>query len=182
MSAEQIPTLTEADYLAGEQHSEVRHEFVGGRVWAMAGGTERHDIAGSLLNDLLRPAVRASGCRIFTGNRQLRVASGDIYYPDLFTVCGRAADVHHEADANLVVEILSPSTATIDRREKLTAYATLPSFDRYLLVDPIYPSMELYRKGRWERIGPGGQVSLGHGVTIIDIDEFYAALDAEATT
>lgn len=177
--SEAIATYTEAQYLALEEASVVRHEFVGGRLYQMSGGTERHELAVGALVRYLHPGARAAGCRAFA-NRQLRVPSGDHYYPDVMVACGKAANVLYEERPTLIIEVLSPTTANEDRKGKLRAYATCQSLDRYVLVDPVFRRFEVYRAGRWASFGPGDVVETGYGV--ISVDDFYNDLDAEATT
>lgn len=112
---EGIATYTEAEYLAIEERSEVRHEFVGGRLYQMSGGTERHELAVAALARRLYPGARAAGCRTFA-NRQLRVPSGDHFYPDVMVACGKASNLLYEERPTLIVEMLSPSTAAEDRK------------------------------------------------------------------
>lgn len=80
----------------------------------------------------------------------------------------------------MLVEVLSPSTAAEDRKGKLRAYSTIATLDRSVLVDPIFRRFEVYRRGHWRSYGPGDAVETGYGV--IDLDEFYDDLEAEATT
>jgi len=100
--SEAIATYTEAEYLAIEERSEVRHEYVGGRLYQMAGGTERHELAIGALARRLHPAGRAAGCRTFA-NRQLRVPSGDHYYPNVMVACGKASNTICEENPTLLV-------------------------------------------------------------------------------
>lgn len=81
MSAETLQTLTFAEFLAREQRGDVRHEFVHGRVYAMSGGTERHDLLAGLVYEALVPSARARGCRAFLSNRLVKL-EGAGYYPD----------------------------------------------------------------------------------------------------
>jgi Uma2 family endonuclease len=177
--SEAIGTYSEAEYLALEQRSEVRHEYVGGRLYQMSGGTERHELAVAALVRRLYPGARAAGCRTFA-NRQLRVPSGDHFYPDVMVACGKAANQLYEERPNLIVEVLSPTTAAEDRKGKLRAYATCETLDRYLIVDPVFRRFECYSQGTWQSFGPGDVVETGYGP--IPIEEFYDDLDAEATT
>src|SRR3954451_19595984 len=177
--SEAIATYSEAEYLALEQRSEVRHEYVGGRLYQMSGGTERHELAIAALVRRLYPGARAAGCRTFA-NRQLRVPSGDHYYPDVMVACGTAANQIYEESPTLNVEVLSPTTAAEDRKGKLRAYATCEALDRYLLVDPVFRRVECYSHGSWQSFGPGDVVETGYGP--ISIEEFYDVLEAEATT
>ncbi len=120
---EAIAVVSFDGFLAREQRSERRHELVGGRVYAMSGGSERHDLAAGLVYELLASGARASGCRPFTSNRLVRTRSGNAYYPDVMVVCGQAPHRLYETDPALIVEVLPPSTADVDRREKAVAYA-----------------------------------------------------------
>jgi Uma2 family endonuclease len=161
-----------------------RTEWVGGRVYVVAGGTERHDLAAGLLYERLAPAARAAGCRPFLANRLLRCAHA-AYYPDVLVVCGSAANRLYEGDARVVVEVLPRSTEDVDRREKAAAYAGLPGVEVYVLVDPDRPHVEVARPApggglRWSAHGSGDTVDLG--IAVIDIDELYAELNRTATT
>jgi Uma2 family endonuclease len=177
--------VTFEDFLAGEQESERRHELVGGRVHAMSGGTERHDLIAGLIYEALVPGARAKGCRTFMGNRLLRTRDDSAYYPDVMVVCGKAPHVQHETDPTLIVEVESPSTRNIDRREKVIAYAHTTSLRLVLLVDPDDRRIEAAypQEGRvhhWTVFGPGDLIPAEYGV--LHIDALYDELDAIATT
>ncbi len=181
---EAIVTLSFDQYLTIEQRGE-RHELVGGRLYAMSGGTERHDLMAGAIRRRLEPAAIGAGCRPFDGNRLLRTPSGSGYYPDLMVVCGPAADVLFETDATLIVEVLSPSTQAQDRREKLDAYWRLPSLEAYLLAEPVVRRFEVARPGSgtapaWQAYGEGGVIDTRYGV--LNLDEIYAEVDSLATT
>src|SRR5437764_12545211 len=123
-------------FLDGEAVSELRHELVGGRVYALAGGSERHDLVAGLLYETLAPGARARGCRRFMSNRLVQTECGNAYYPDVMIVCAAAPHRLYETAPTLIVEVLSPSTQTQDRREKAVAYAESPALEMLLLVDP----------------------------------------------
>ena len=182
-TAEEIFSVSFEEYLAREEASPERHEFVGGRVYAVAGGSERHDLAAGLVYEALAPGARAQGCRPFTANRKVRTASAT-YYPDVLVVCGPAAHRLYESDAAVVVEVLSRSTEATDRREKATQYAQLAGMGLYLLVDPDERRIEVavIVEGRltWRVFGAGSVVPTRYGD--LDVDALYDALDAAATT
>lgn len=182
-TAEELPSVTFEEFLRLEERSERRHEFVGGRAYAMAGGTERHDLAAGLIYEEFAAEARRAGCRPFIANRMLRAGESS-YYPDVFVVCGTAADRLYESDATLIVEVLSPSTQDTDRREKAAAYVNLPSLGLYVLVDPSRPRLEVAQvvAGRltWRAFGPEGVVPTRYGTLLVD--DVYASLDATATT
>jgi len=157
-----------------EARSEVRHELVGGRVIAMAGGTRAHDQAAYFVATRLSPYAD-DGCAVFPHNRQLRVGSS-FYYPDVFVHCGPPGHELYEDDAVIVVEVLSPDSLLRDRREKAAAYTRLPSLQAYLVVDPDQPRIEAYtpEDGEWVwRVhGPGAAVELGK--SSLDVDQLWA--------
>jgi Uma2 family endonuclease len=182
-AAEEIPVVTFAEFLASEELGDRRHEFVSGRVYLMAGGTERHDLTTEAVYSRLVARARVEGCRRFFGNRLVRL-DGDAYYPDVMVVRSPAADRRFERDLNLAVEVLSPSTEHVDRREKAGAYARAPSFEQYLLVDPERRRIEAATRGadglQWRVFGPGSIVVTRFGD--LDVDELYDEVDATATT
>ncbi len=181
---EAIAVISFEEFLKGEEQSERRHDLVGGRVYAMAGGTERHDLAAGLIYELLAAGARAKGCRPFTSNRLVRTRSGNAYYPDVMVACGPAPHRLYEADPALVVEVLSPSTGAVDRREKAVAYAEAASLRMLVLVDPESRRMEVARPSggaidAWEVCGPGDVLATEFGD--IDVDALYDVIERTAT-
>ena len=182
---EAIAYTTFEDFLAAETASPVRHELVGGRVYVMAGGTERHDLTAQAIWERLIAGVRASGCRAFVGNRLLKTPSAATYYPDVLVACGRAADDHYETSPTLLIEVLSPSTETTDRREKAENYARIESLQTYVLAHPLFRRLEIATRDtdggwRWHAVGSGDVWCSPYGD--IDVDEVYIAIEEDATT
>jgi len=135
--AHALQPMTEADYLRVEETAAVRHEFVAGRVHAMAGASERHNRIALNIAFHLRAATRGRTCRAFMADMKLRLDEGPLfYYPDAMLVCDPADDhPTYKRAPCLIAEVLSPATAAIDQREKWAAYRGLPSLRYYLLVD-----------------------------------------------
>jgi Uma2 family endonuclease len=183
LPAEEVPGATFEQFLAAEQISERRHEFVGGRVYVMAGGSERHDLLAGLVYEALATGARASGCRPFIANRMIKTSAA-AYYPDVMICCGPAGDRLFETDATLIVEVLSSSTEQTDRREKAAAYAGLPSLRLYLLVDQVQRRVEVADvvdgQLTWRAFGPESVIPTRYGD--INVDVLYDGLDASATT
>ena len=142
------------DYLAAEESATVRHEYVGGVVHALVGGSSRHNRITLNVARLLDDAVDGSPCQVCVNDMRLHVQAADsVYYPDVFVHCGSSladATTLHQ-DATLIVEVSSESTVGIDRREKLVAYAKLPGFKAYWTV-----SQETQRVDVHERAPAGG--------------------------
>jgi Uma2 family endonuclease len=147
-----ITQLSEADYLAGEGASAIRHEYVAGEVFAMAGGSKAHNTISGNVFSLLRAALRGSGCQTFIADMRVRIATqSSYYYPDVVVTCAPgdlAADSpkDHIASPGLIVEVLSPTTEAIDRREKMLAYRQIESLREYVLVDQEQRWVEVYRR------------------------------------
>ncbi|MGH3086545.1 MAG: Uma2 family endonuclease [Rubrobacteraceae bacterium] len=126
--------LTVEEYLALEETAEVRHEYVGGNVFAMVGATKRHNRVITNILRKLADAADDAGCRVYTEAVKLRVSGDVFYYPDVMIACEPDDDPLVEHNPCLVVEVVSPKTEATDRREKLLAYRNMPSLDAYLIV------------------------------------------------
>lgn len=136
------------EYLDGEQRSDIRHEYLAGRVYAMAGAGEKHNrIAGNLFFHL-RAAARGKECGVFISDMKVRVERNDtFYYSDVMVTCDpQDTESLYKQSPCLIVEVLSPTTETIDRREKLIAYRTLPSLRYYLLVSQDKRQIEYFMR------------------------------------
>lgn len=141
--------MTAAEFLAWDATQTVKHEFVQGEVFAMAGGEDRnHTVAGNLYM-ALRLHLRGSACRVYGSDVKLRVeAANCFFYPDVMVTCSATdlGDRLVKREPGLVVEVLSPSTAAYDRGDKFAAYRLLPALREYLLVDIDARRCDLFRK------------------------------------
>jgi len=144
-----IDLMTFEEYLAFEEGSDLKHEYIRGLVFAMAGTTRAHNKICRNVVGLLDRRLDGGPCEPFVSDVKLRVATTDAtFYPDVFVVCGdggRDQDVY-ATDARLVIEVLSPSTDAHDRGEKLKHYIRLPGLQEYVLVDSRRRSIEIYRR------------------------------------
>jgi len=130
-----VPLLGVDDYLRLEEASTTRHEYVGGELYGLAGASDRHNRICLNIAARLWAAARGGPCRVYTSDMMLRVAEDVFYYPDVQVVCDpEDGEQGYESRPCLVVEVLSPSTEAIDRREKLLAYRRLSSLRAYVLV------------------------------------------------
>lgn len=173
--------LTEADYLLGELASEIRHEYVDGEVFAMAGAGEAHNLISLNIAARLRGLVRGGPCRVYISDMKLRVKTWKAYYyPDVMVTCDPTdSEANYKERPSLVVEVLSPSTERTDRREKMLAYRTLTDLREYLLVATDKQHVELYRRDaqdEWQltNLNPADGIhleSLGYDLSLNDIYE-----------
>ncbi len=149
--------LPVVDYLEGEKVSEIRHEYIDGEVYAMSGVSKKHNRINRRLLDAVQEKVNGSECETFFVDVKVRVKKlNRFYYPDLVVVCGEDAESeYYITKPTIIVEILSPSTAGTDRREKLFAYQEIESLQEYVMIDQESEFAEIYRRrddGFWSWI------------------------------
>ncbi len=136
-----------------EKTATVRHEYVAGEVYAMTGASRRHNrIAGNVYRRLA-DAAAGGPCRVYMETVKLR--KDIFYYPEVMVACGSEPENPYYEDAPcLVVEVVSPSTESTDRREKLAAYKRVPGLKAYLIVDQERMRVERHfrdEEGAWLR-------------------------------
>lgn len=154
-SAAESPKISAEDYLAGEETSPVKHEYIAGEVFAMAGAGEAHVTVALNLASLLRDHVRGGPCRAYISDMKVRVEQADaFYYPDVFVTCDPADGREGLFKRNpiLVIEVLSESTAGFDRGAKFANYRRLESLREYVLIEPERVSVDVFRRdanGSW---------------------------------
>src|SRR5579862_4545345 len=129
------------EYLAGEPLSEIKHEYLGGTIYAMAGASEAHNIIAANLLAALVYRLRGKPCRAFGADMKVRLnplGETYFYYPDAIIVCDPtdAGRNWRERPAALF-EIISESTRRIDEREKRLSYLQLPSLQAYVRLEQI---------------------------------------------
>src|SRR5689334_13798868 len=127
--------MTLEEYLAFEERSPIKHEYVAGEVFPMTAVTTRHSLITLNIATALRSPAKRRGCRVFASEVKVQVADR-VYYPDVMVACGRAAEVEQIVEEpTFLAEVTSRSTRATDRREKLEAYKRLASLRCYLIVD-----------------------------------------------
>jgi len=149
MGTPHSPWLTEREYLEREALAAERHEYVGGVAYAMAGAGERHSRIALNLFVALRLATRGTSCGVYVSDMKLRVAHASAYYyPDVMLSCEPSSPetIFKEAPC-FIAEVLSPSTAAIDTREKLHAYRGIETLRYYVVVDSDRMSVAYHLRG-----------------------------------
>ncbi len=157
MVAQPIATMTEEEYLAFDRASETKHEFLDGRVYAMAGAGFQH---GSIIwntSGVLYTQLPGGPCRAITNDLRVRVSASRMNtYPDIVIICGEPQFNDDRPDTLLnptvLIEVLSPSTESYDRGTKWEHYQTLESLQDYVLIKQNTPRVEHYARqenGSW---------------------------------
>jgi Uma2 family endonuclease len=149
------PRMSAEEFLAWDAGRTLKHEFLQGEVYLMAGGEDRNATVAGNLYIALRAHLRGTPCRAYGSDVKLRVETADAYfYPDVMVTCSVTdlADRLIKREPVLVVEVLSPSTAGYDRGSKFAAYRQLDSLVEYLLIDVDQQRCDLFRRnaeGLW---------------------------------
>jgi Uma2 family endonuclease len=174
--------MTASEYLAWEREQPDKHEYHLGELFAMAGGSHRHNFLTTAVGAELRAALRDRGCAAFSSDQRISAEQGERYvYADVVVACGGVKTEPGTKDclANpcIVVEVLSRSTEGYDRGEKWEAYQRVPSLTDYLLVSQASARVEHFRReadGSWNyrTHGAGETVTLANGATLA-VDEVY---------
>ena len=158
MSGAPQPRLSFEHWLAAERAAVgQRSEFVAGEVFAMAGGSEEHNLIVLNVGAELRGQLKDRPCRVYSSDMRVHIASDDVAaYPDVMVICGerRFHDDRRDVVTNptLIVEVLSDSTEAYDRGDKFRYYRTLPSLQGYLLFSQYRVQAELFLRqdaGTW---------------------------------
>jgi Uma2 family endonuclease len=144
------PLLTADEYLEFEQTADVRHEFVAGTLYAMAGPSKRHNRIAVNLIAAFHGHVRGGPCEAYMSDVKLRLKVGHddlFYYPDVMVACQREdASEYYLQLPKLIIEVLSPSTEKIDRREKALYYHQIATLEEYILIAQNRPHVEIQRR------------------------------------
>jgi Uma2 family endonuclease len=176
--------MSYAEYLAAEQRSEVRHEYLHGEVSAMAGGTPLHAALAAALIQHLGNALRGKPCRVYSSDLRVRIReTGLTTYPDLSVVCGKLETDVEDATAVInpvvLIEVLSESSEAYDRGAKAAHYRRIPSLREYVLVSQVEPAIEVFRRnerGNFELLEArkGERFELASLDVALDVDTIYA--------
>jgi len=143
--------LTSEEYLRLERQAETRSEYWDGKVYALAGASEVHNLIVANLVMILGSQVKGRPCKVYPNDMRIKVRETGLYtYPDVIVVCGKAIfeDRHRDTLLNptLIIEVLSPSTEAYDRGTKFEHYRTLDSLSDYLLVAQGSPTVEHFER------------------------------------
>lgn len=152
MATDPHPRLTIPEYLAFERQSELRHEYLGGEVFAMTGASWTHGLISGNIFGEIGNQLRRRPCEAYHVGMRVRTPAGLFAYPDVAVVCGEPRFDDSELDTllnpTLIVEVLSPSTEAYDRGKKAKQYGSIPTLKEYVLV-----AQDRIRVEQWTRDG-----------------------------
>lgn len=149
-AAQKLNLVAVEDYLAGELVSELKHEYVAGVVYAMAGARISHNLIAGNFFGTLYGILKESSCKPYNSDTKVRIllpTHPRFYYPDGMIVCeSNPQDASYQDNPVVIAEVLSKKTRRIDQGEKLDAYITIPSLKVYLLIEQEKPKVLVYRR------------------------------------
>lgn len=186
--ARRLHGYTYQDYLSLEADSNVRHEYLEGEIYAMAGGTVEHALLSGYVITELGMQLRGGPCRVATSDLRVRVIeTGKATYPNATVICGEAeldpedAQGHTVVNPTVLVEVTSKSTEEYDRGDKFELhYSRIPTLREYVLVSHRERSLEVRRRGaegQWSTtvVSAGQSVQLESLGAVLDVDALYDA-------
>ncbi len=183
VAAGPLMKMSFAEYLATEDASPAKREWIHGEAWAMSGGTLEHSALAATILRVLGNEFLGRPCKAFTSDARIRVpATGLAAYPDVTVVCGPIErdpeDDHAITNPTALFEVLSPSTEDWDRGGKWAHYRRLPSLRHYVLFEDGEPRVELHSRqddGTWvlRDLAAGGKIELQALDFTLEIDVIY---------
>ncbi|MGI8668644.1 MAG: Uma2 family endonuclease [Aridibacter sp.] len=140
--------FTDKDYLEFERNADTKHEFRNGKIVAMAGASDMHNVISSNIYGEIYIKLKGSECRPFSSDMRVKAETGSYFYPDIVITCGEREFEDEENDVlinpKVIVEVLSKSTKLKDRNEKFDSYLKLESLTDYVLVEQNEMRIEHY--------------------------------------
>ncbi len=188
-SAFPLHQYTFDQYVALERESSVKHEFLEGEIYAMAGGTPEHAALAAAVVYQLSGQLDGGPCRVYSSDLSVRVVeTGLATYPDVTVVCGPS-----ERDSNspttvinpkVVVEVTSDSSERYDRGKKLEQYMRAATIDAIVVVSHRSHAIDVWtREGsEWTHLAAaaGERVHIEPIGCVLDVARVYAAAEEPA--
>jgi Uma2 family endonuclease len=190
-AARKIELVSVEDYLEGELRSQVKHEYLGGMIYAMAGARNIHNQIATSLLGLFHSQLRGRRCQPFNTDTKVRLrlpTHTRFYYPDGMIVCQANSPGDSFQDNPVVIaEVISDSTRRIDEGEKKDAYLSIPSLTAYLLIESNRSRVVVYRRTETLFVpeayqGPDATIALEDVGVSIALGDLYERVDFTATS
>lgn len=193
MTVQPQPYISEEAYLAFERASPTKHEYYDGRIYAMTGAKEPHNLIAGNLVAALHPQLRQKPCRVYPSDMRVKVMqTGLNTYPDVVIVCGHPqfTDTVRDTIRNpiVIIEILSASTERYDRGMKFQHYRTIDTLREYILVAQDHYRVEHFARqdgGLWvlqEATDVSPTITIQSIECTLTLEDIYEKVDFEAGT
>jgi Uma2 family endonuclease len=183
MSLPQIKhSISTEEYLEGELLSDIKHQLINGKAYAMTGASANHNVLSLNIASEFRASLRGSKCKSFMADMKLKVAD-NFFYPDAMVVCGEDNENdYYRTMPSIIVEVLSKSTRKFDKTSKRLRCQAIPSLEEYVLIEQDNAEIEVFsRRDHWQ----AAYYYLGDhirfeslGITLA-VDDIYDQVDNE---
>ena len=179
-TAQQIAFVNEEEYLEGEKIAALKHEYVDGHIYAMAGAHSNHNVLSGNVHGEFRNHLKGKPCRAYMSDMKVRIANGSkYYYPDVLVNCPPVNGYFTETPT-IIVEVLSNSTRRIDETEKRLAYMQIETLEEYVLIAQDFVQIEVIRKSEgWKsaKYFLGDEVIFTSIGLTLSVEEIYDGVD-----
>ncbi len=181
-----VNRISEEEYLSGELISEIKHEYVDGEVFAMAGASKKHNLIALNIASELRNHLKnyKSSCSTYTSDMKARISqvSSSFFYPDVMVVCDKNDDDYYQSSPVIIVEVLSKSTSQYDKSNKRIAYFNIPSLKEYVLIEQDKGEVVVFERDKnWQ----ASYYFLGQSITFesinvtLSVEDIYYQIESE---
>lgn len=172
--------ISEAEYLAGEKIAEIKHEYIDGDVFAMAGASASHNRISLNVARKFGNHLEGKPCQPYISDMKVKIGT-KYFYPDVLVDCsGLNDDSHVTQSPTLIVEVLSKSTRRTDETIKRIAYTQINTLLEYVLIEQDFVDIEVIRRRNgWQ----SEHFYLGDSVTFeaigltLTVEEVYARVN-----
>ncbi len=175
--AEQIEnTISVEEYLSGERISDIKHEYIEGQIYAMAGASLKHNIITANVVGTLWNELKGKKCLPLTSGMLLKTIENHYRYPDVMVICDNdnSDDDYVRENPVLIIEVLSKSTRKKDKTEKRDEYLAIESLQEYVLIEQDFAEIDIQRRNdNWQ----SSYHFLGDDITFKSLDVTVAVED-----
>ena len=172
-TAQKTSYISEYDYLHGEQFSDIKHEYIDGQVYAMAGAHRHHVVLADNISRKLGNHLENKPCQSYSSDMKIKIGN-NYFYPDVLVDCTDFEGYFTETPT-IIVEVLSKSTRQHDKTFKRDLYFTIPTLQEYVLVEQDIAEIEVWR--RTNHIWQQNVYYLGDSIYFASIDFSIAVED-----
>ena len=176
-----ILALSPEAYLEAEISSQVRHEYVDGRLLEMPGASRTHSRIVKNILKALDDLCEAQNCELHAVDVKLQVGPSRFRYPDIMISCAAGSDPYVLANPCFIAEVTSDSTSSTDSGVKLDEYTKLPNLECYAIISQSERSVIIYRpeNGLWtfDAYFGSGQFEIPNLGISLSLEQIYAGVN-----
>lgn len=182
-TAQQTLFISEAEYLAVEKISDIKHEYIDGHVYAMSGAHANHNRISMNISVAFANHLKGKPCQPYASDMKVKVGS-KYFYPDVLVDCSDLNDYFTESPI-ILVEVLSKSTRRMDETTKRLIYLQIPTLQEYVLIEQDFVKIEVVRKSEgWQpmRYYLGDEITFESIGLTLTVEEIYQRVNNEEIT